>query len=293
VHRTAAHSRATTLRDSRSLSFPAQLPNKGSVGELRDRGVHRATLLLALAVLAAGGMALSAATVARADPLPYTAMSPADGASISMDSAVQVTFEVHTGTPGMDLGVTVATRNVLGSNGVLANAYFVDYNGLAEMDAFGGYLGYSHPVSGWNPPPPGTYYWQIWGSCPNCGPGGTFRSFQGPVRRIVISQPASPGSAQPSGPDLTISRSEVRHYIRAMIHEKTNGKIRRLKSSCRRVSYKSMRCSLRWRINRRTYSGTARLFHIEQGGKAYWDYKFKGKMRKLDCQHRCTKRLKW
>jgi hypothetical protein len=138
-----------------------------------------------------------------------------------------------------------------------------------------------------------------------CGPIG-FAWVGGPTLRswgLTVAEPPPPTDPGPDDPapdvggpasfDLSMSRAEVRRYIRVMIKDNTNGKIRRLRSRCRRTSERSFRCRLRWRIKRRSYRGRSSFIHLVDGNQAVWTYTFRGTSRKSNCRRRCTRRLRW
>ena len=113
------------------------------------------------------------------------------------------------------------------------------------------------------------------------------------VDRGPISVTRCPGdSTSSSGPDLSLTRAEVAGYIREMIDDNTRGRVRRLRSGCRRTSYRSMRCRLSWRIRRSRYRGRATIWHYLKGGEVYWTYEFRGTRRKAGCSS-CFRRLRW
>lgn len=109
----------------------------------------------------------------------------------------------------------------------------------------------------------------------------------------VTTNPPPPPSPPPL--DLTMTRSDIRSYIRGMIRRRTNGRVRKLRSRCRRLSYRSVRCRLGWRIGRYRYAGTARLWHSTSSGRVRWHYRFKGQRRKIGCRRsrRCVRRAVW
>ena len=137
-----------------------------------------------------------------------------------------------------------------------------------------------------------------------CGAGGPFGFawVAGSEMRdwpLTVPHPPVPGGGGGGGGgggssvDLSMTRSEVRGYIRSMIRANTTGRIKRLKARCSRSSYRSYNCRLRWRIRRRGFSGKASFWHYEQNAEAYWTYAFTGKRRTLGCSRCRTKRLKW
>jgi hypothetical protein len=93
--------------------------------------------------------------------------------------------------------------------------------------------------------------------------------------------------------DLRMTLGQVRKYVRTMIRDRTDGRVRKLALSCTRTSDRSLRCRLSWRIGRRAYKGRAELWHYEQAGQPYWTYVFQGTRRKVGCAGCRVSRLKW
>lgn len=266
--------------------------------------LHIRTLLL----LAASSFLLTTAPANATEPLPYNSMSPEDGFTRSSTSGAQE-FTFQSSNTGISASVEVSSSPLLGVDGTLANDYQKDYFGMTQSDAFPGtYRGVSNHVPGgnWWTSAPGTYYWQIQGFCSQFGPcgGSEFHEYRGPVRRIDVAAPPpapGPGSGPGSGgggggssPDLTMYRSDLPGYLRFMIRKETNGRIRGLRKTCTRTSYRSFRCAVSWRIGAFKYSGRARLLHFREGQDVYWGYVFVGKRTKTEhCFRRCSRTLSW
>lgn len=243
-----------------------------------------------------------------ADPLPYSSLTPDDGASFPAgQTGTPFGVELHSGTGLFNLQTEVSTSNLPGVDGSLADDYRVDTFYLFQSDAFPGTYrgnsGYTYPAGGGWEQSPGTYYWQTRADCyqPSCGgDGSTLRTYLGPVRRVVVTAPSTPGTPGSGGQtptvtkyDLTMTFADARSYIRPMIRGKTNGRITKLRSRCARSSYRSIRCRLSWRIKRVAFSGTARFFHFQKGNTVYWNYVFSGKRLKADCRRGCVRHLHW
>jgi trypsin len=129
-----------------------------------------------------------------------------------------------------------------------------------------------------------------------CGAGGPFGFawVAGPEISswpLTVEDPSGQEGTD-TGLDLSITRAEVRGYIRTMIRDNTNGRIRRLKSRCSLATYRSMRCGLRWRIGRRAYKAKGEFWHYEEEGEAYWTYVFRGTRRTIGCRG-CVRRWTW
>jgi trypsin len=91
--------------------------------------------------------------------------------------------------------------------------------------------------------------------------------------------------------DLSMARSDLRGYVRYLIRQNTNGKVRGLSKRCARTTYRSFNCRLQWRIRRHRYSGNASIWTFAENNEAYWTYVFKGKRRTIGGGR--VKRLKW
>lgn len=137
------------------------------------------------------------------EDLPISSASPADGAVISSKLGGPIPFEIRSSQTGMNyLSIEVASQNIPGQDGTLAEDFRVGFFGLQESDAFPGtYRGeslYAPGVSLWSSTP-GTYFWQAYGSCftwpdPPCDE--VIRYFKSPVYTIVIQDPPESSAPQ-------------------------------------------------------------------------------------------------
>jgi hypothetical protein len=134
------------------------------------------------------------------------------------------------------------------------------------------------------------------GACLNAGPPFGFAWVAGPELSswpLTVADPSPQGGGGGGNAlNLSLSRRQVRRYIRTMIRDNTNGRIRHLRRSCSRTSYRSMRCRLHWRIRHRRFAGKGTFWHYEKNGKPYWTYLFTGKRRTAGCGS-CTRRVSW
>ena len=112
---------------------------------------------------------------------------------------------------------------------------------------------------------------------------------------LSVAHPAVGSGGGSGGPqvNLSMSRSEVRGYVRYLIRANTNGRIRALHRRCSRITSNSFTCRLGWRIKRHRYTGSASIWTYAEGSQAYWTYVFTGKRKRVGCGHCRTKRLKW
>lgn len=121
-----------------------------------------------------------------------------------------------------------------------------------------------------------------------CGAGGPFGFAWvagSEMRNWPLTVPHPPTTVR-------IQRGDLRGYAKYMIKQNTKGKIKKLRTSCKRQSATSFRCGVKWRITSYRYRGKARFFTFTQQGKSYWNYSFKGKRTRPGCAS-CVKRLRW
>jgi hypothetical protein len=137
-----------------------------------------------------------------------------------------------------------------------------------------------------------------------CGAGGPFGFawVAGPEMRdwpLTVPHPpvtggGGEGEAGGGSPVvLSMTLPQVRTYVRKMIRDNTNGRIRKLRATCPRTSESSYKCRLSWRIGRRGFKGNAEYWHYQENGQAYWTYVFNGERRPLGCRRCRAIRLKW
>lgn len=240
-------------------------------------------------------------------PLPFTSMSPANGAVITAGSPV--TFTV-TGAPhGANLYLEVATQNIPGQDGSLADDFRQDFEILKESDAYPGtYTATAQVVSGvalWNMTP-GTYYWQVSGNyLDRSSYPPTYDHLIGPVLKLTVSAPPPQPPTQThqdmgpdQEPDLAMSSADARYYALSMIKKRTHHSPRRLRVSCHRLSFKSYRCTMSWSDSKNSYGGTGTFTHYPAGASVYTMYRFRGWKTSVRCvrKHKsthCTKIVRW
>jgi hypothetical protein len=262
---------------------------------------HIASCFAASLVIAVILVAPTAALGQAYEPLAVSSTSPAQGAVVYPPYG-PVSFEIRTSLTKVEMYVEIATQNIPGQDGTLADDFVVDGLGLYESDAFPGvYRGTSNHVDRgyWWTSKPGVYYWQAHGFCyntslPHCSPG--VRYYKTPVYTIRIGEAAPPPPPPPdggSGSALSMSSTEATTYLKRMIRMRTSGRIRGLFYDCHRRSYRAFRCAMDWRIGRYFYEGKGRFWHFADDGEVYWTYEFSGKRTKLHCKKRCIRRLHW
>jgi hypothetical protein len=143
--------------------------------------MRRATAVLAALASLLGATAASAAPEA----LPYTKMTPRNGARIPrLGNLGHITFRVTTPVTYLDsVWVEVSTRKTLGKDGTLADKYQVDYIDLFPSGAHP--RRYSGPSDGDWTTMRDTYYWQVYAA--GYDPAtGQHHDFRGPIRTLHI-----------------------------------------------------------------------------------------------------------
>lgn len=132
-----------------------------------------------------------------------------------------------------------------------------------------------------------------------CGAGGPFGFawVAGAEMRnwpMTVAHPPITGGGGGTGiqpVNTYLSRSWLPSYVKSLIREHTNGKIRKLRRSCSRFSSSSFNCRLSFRVKRQRYKGIAAIWVYAENGKAYWTYAFTGKRTRIG-RHR-SRHVKW
>jgi hypothetical protein len=78
-----------------------------------------------------------------------------------------------------------------------------------------------------------------------------------------------------------------------LIRKHTNGQIRRFSKTCSPIASPGFKCSLRWRIGRFGFAGTAVFRHVVRGGKVVPTRVFTGVRRTVGCRTCRTTRVRW
>jgi len=276
---------------------------------------------LAIALIVCGVSADRA--LAESSTLPVTSVAPANGATIPLPSG-RIPFEIQSSVvfngPSCNGGlpyVSVSTQDLLdeipGSfEGQLASDFRVDYFLLAPSQA---YPGLDSGVSGYVPngywwsSTPGTYYWQVQGSC-----SSPFTQYVSPVYTLVIAPPVpapasapapatvpAPSAPTPNGPAayaLTLSHS--RATVKQAILERTGRSPHDLSDKCRSISESRARCKASWASATR-FSSTTLLyagdFNLEQTSEGTF-YSFTGLRERAGCARHhsakhCASNMHW
>ncbi len=112
----------------------------------------------------------------------------------------------------------------------------------------------------------------------------------------TTSPPPSSSPPPPSGPDLFLTASQARSYVRTFIRQSTHRSAVNLHSRCSRLSSQKFRCQPDWRESGNAYAGTATIWTYASNGQGYWTARFRGLKASLSCLdrhsvHACTHRV--
>lgn len=243
-------------------------------------------------------IAAVAAPVARADPEPlaFQSISPADGSYVR-PSPNRVTFTL-TGVAlpagfGGEGHIEVATSNVLGVDGTLADDKQVDFLGIYPLDSspttFRGRSEVYGPTAWTNRP--GRYYAQvvIFGLDLST-PSQRYREFRSPVISFVVGTPPSPPPPPPDPLAMNDTRA-LGYALRLARRLSSPLAVRAIYRSCE-VDPRNERwaaCDVTWRDIRNRYMGIARFRNYKvEGGYIYARASFAGKR----ATSRCVVRLR-
>ena len=260
-----------------------------------------------VAVLLTVGSVLLLAPAARAlDPLPLSAVSPADGAFVppTPTGGIPWQFTVAGPPPDANVSVTISTSPTTGPDGTLPTDNRVDFFFLtADPAAPTVFAGRSDPgPNAWSAAL-GTYYWQALATWTDAG--GVFHSAGSKIERVVIGTPppAAP-TPPPSLPaasrraTLAMSSLDATFYVRAVIRLRTRRQPVRLRYGCRRLNSRSFRCRPTWRDRRNVYSATATFTHARSGQRIVARATVSGLRASRTCTSRrsvrsCGRRFNW
>jgi hypothetical protein len=291
--------------------------NRARFHHARDRRWARG-VRLASGIIASGAIALLCAGTASADSfngvydqaLPATASAPADGAAIQAIPAIHastttsVTFSVRTPVHGLSIYVEVATKNIPGQDGTLAQDYNKDFFRLNESDADPDlYSGTPNAILWMDAP--GTYYWQMHAISPKWI-NGVYDSdwLKSPVYTLTVTAPQPPAGTTPSPPSAAtpsrLTLNDAHRYAVSMIRQRTHHNISQGTITCNAVNNWTRRCNLVWTFAGYSYHASGRFWNYVGGdGKTYSWYNFRGTRTSLTCakrhrgSHGCTQPFHW
>ena len=244
------------------------------------------------------------------EALPITASSPPDGTSTVASGVSPIKFSIRTPFHRASIALEVATQNLPGQDGTLANDFQKDFLLLSESDADPDLYTASSIPGTWASTP-GTYYWQVHtvGSGSPTGPVEC-HLYRSPVYTLTITAPppsgggsSGPGDGGTTGigggspPSPTIppsppplSLGNAKSDAAYMVYRRTH-KHPRLSSNCSRINRSTIHCRLSWLAGRYSYSAAGRVWnYVGSDGNVYWWYDFSGKRTWRTCtaRHRCS-----
>jgi hypothetical protein len=235
------------------------------------------------------------AAQASADPtLPWdiAVTTPASGGTFA-PALTPIAFEFKSSITGMsNVSVEVSTQNVPGQDGTLADDFQTDFFLGYQSDAYPGtYRAASHGGAvRWWLNVPGTYYWQVKGSCYmgcsaqtqtliNNDPNYAVKNntpYMSPVFTYTVATPVPVAAPQPKAPTVTgPAAPQGKVYFlpldvagrRAKSYAVSHYHARKPTASCQRRFRSTVVCSVRWRAK-----GKRRFAALEvtYGRDGYW-----------------------
>jgi hypothetical protein len=264
-------------------------------------------------LLAAAAAACVLAPAAEAlDPLPLSALSPANGAfrPQTPTGGIAWQFTVTGPPPGADVAVTVSPAPTVGPDGMLPIETRLDFFRLTENPAAPGqFSGLSDPgPNAWSANL-GVYYWQAvatWTDAAN-----VLHTAGSPIEKLTIGTPPPTPPPSPGGgaggagagagdrTTLAMSSLDAPFYIRTVIRQRTKRPPVGLRYACKRLKSSSFRCRPTWRDRRNAYSRTtATLTHVRSGGRVVARVTVTGLRASRTCTRRrsvrsCGVRFRW
>ena len=228
-------------------------------------------------------------------------VSPASGSTIPIPTEA-IPFEVV--VPEVKpyaMSIEVATQDIPGQDGSLANDFRLDSFSAFKSDAYPTiYRGKSYfflPGQNSWPTVPGTYYWQISASYLDTSESlFKFRQYLSPVYTLTIAAPAPTPETQ----SIALTASEAYRAVREAIEIKTGaGHVHHLTDKCH-VSGATATCKTSWTGAYKLHSNTwiyAGTFRLEANTEETL-FSFSGDRATYGCvrQHgasRCAKRVHW
>jgi hypothetical protein len=272
---------------------------------------------IVVTLLAAAAAALVLAPAAQAvDPLPLSAVSPANGAFRPPTPTGGLAWQfVATGPPAdANVAVTVSSSPTTGPDGTLPNDNRLDFFFLsADPSVPNQWEGLSDPgPNAWSADL-GVYYWQAVATWTDAA--GVFHSAASAVEKLTIGTPPATPPPSPTGgggagggqgpagagsrTTLAMSSLDAPFYIRTLIRRRTKRTPTALHYACKRLKTSSFRCRPTWRDSRNVYaSTTATLTHVRSGGRVVAHATLTGRRASRTCTRRrsvrsCGVRFTW
>jgi hypothetical protein len=273
-----------------------------------ERG--RIGVLVCLAMAATVGVLVTPAHAA--EVLPVTSVSPANGATIPLPTE-GIRFEIQSpivfnspecvGLPYLAVSSQNVLNQIPGSRdeGHLATDFQVDFRQTVPSQAYPGLLwAVSNfvPNGRWWSSTPGTYYWQVEGSCLVGS-----REYLSPVYSLTIAPPAPAPSPPPVAPAATphlLSVEEAYLSIKSIIRESTGRSAHRLSDRCTSRNTYAVACKAGWASTVHLSSSTLLYsgnFFLEQQSNGFHT-SFIGHRERSGCKRRlgvrrCASNVHW
>jgi hypothetical protein len=273
-------------------------------------------LIRKIASLSALGVAFfaSISSVATADPLSITSSTPPDSAIIAPQGSFStISFTVATNVPKISGGlhIELATRNVPGQDGTLANDFVIGTGYLFESDAYPGT--YSGTVYVTQAMPAGNYFWQASGNVYQLtSPFRTISYISAPVALNVASPQAAPAPAPtptptpipiptpapvPAPSPVQLTLGEANNVVAAIIRRKTHRSPigGTLRTKCHRRGTTKFVCSPSW-LDSHGYIYAGTLTIIEDSDR--YRFSFEGARARRSCLahhavEACASHVEW
>jgi hypothetical protein len=291
---------ASQTSSSRGVSLIATVAQsiRYRLSSMQAKGKAAALLALVAALLVC--LVLPSSSVA--DPLPIASLSPANGST--QTPGYRVPFElVSSSSTLIGVKVEVATQNVPGQDGSLADDFQKDTVFLTKSDAYPTtYRGTSTGYGGGWESTPGTYYWQVSAS-EFINEAPYVRKYLGPVYTITIGYPPPPPPvAEPTPSAIApLTLSELYAAVKGIIRRETGKPGRHLSSKCHKKSTYTATCSASWSTSTRftasTYLYSGAFGFVAKATKL--NFTFLGLRAQYGCVRRhhatkpCAHRVRW
>ena len=283
---------------------------------------NRRRISIVMGTLVAGITLLATATAASAscgngvydETMSITASSPTDGTSMVASEVSLIKFSIRTPVHNASIALEVATQNVPGQDGTVADDFRKDFLLMSESDADPDlYTATASSVGPtWWTNTPGTYYWQTHAVVGSTSPTGQVEChmYKTPAYTLTITAPPPSGGGGPSTGDggttgigggsppaptvppspPPLSFGNAKSDAAYMVYRRTH-KHPRLSSSCSRINRSTIHCQLAWAAGRYAYTAAGKVWnYVGPDGNAYWWYDFSGKRSWRTCatHRRCS-----
>jgi hypothetical protein len=243
-------------------------------------------------------LCLAGASPAHADEmrsLPLTSLQPADGLSVVADDyplakdEQMLDFVVDTpfaSPKPSQLVLEVASQNIPGQDGTLANDFQEDYNVIYPSDAFPTVYKFRTAYYDAWLGTPGVHYWQIYATVYDFSSGCDPCHYTTPTRTITVMPRPTPAAPVPAPatqqpttqqpttePPIQQPTSTAKRYVlylgvavrRAKAYIKSHRNARNPTAKCRKVSSGNAVCTVRWKSRGHRRSARLDVIHDKYG----------------------------